>query len=99
MSDATGPDCSEVSNAKTDICVDSTGTMDDDRPEGAEGIIDIVTKEKQTDAKSGIYYAMHLSKNKTPTTPDKTKKPSILINSLPNIQLFIKAYNVERENE
>ena len=44
-----------------------------------EDKVDIVAREKQTDAYSEIYYAIHPSKNGTPTTPDKTNKTPILI--------------------
>ena len=81
MGDATGPSCSELGGAKTSACVDAARTMDDDGPRGVEGEVDIVAREKQTDADSEIYYAMHLSKNGTPTMPDKTYKTLILISS------------------
>ena len=81
MGDATKPGCSEVGGVETGTCVDNTRTMDDNRPGGAEGEVDIVAREKQTDANSEIYYAIHPSKNKTLTTPDKTNKTPILISS------------------
>ena len=81
MGDATGPGCSEVDGAKTGACVDGAGTMDDNGPGGVKGDVDIVAREKQTDADSEIYYAMHPSENGTPTTPDKTSKTPILISS------------------
>ena len=36
---------------------------------------------KQIDADSETYYAIQLSENETPTTPDKTNKTFILISS------------------
>ena len=81
VGNATGPSCGKVGGAKTAACVDGAGTMDDDRPGGVEGEVDIVAREKQTDADSEIYYAMHPSKNKTPMMPDKTNKTPTLISS------------------
>ena len=68
-----------MGSAKTSACVDGAGMMDDDELGGVEGEVDIVTKEKQIDAESEIYYAMHPSENGTPTTPNKTNKTPILI--------------------
>ena len=61
--------------------VDNAKTMDDDEPGGVEGEIDIVTREKQIDTDNKIYYAMHPSEIRIPTTPDKTNETPILINS------------------
>ena len=47
----------------------------------AEGKVDIVAKEKQINANNKIYYAIHLSENRTPTMPDKTNKTPILTSS------------------
>ena len=81
MHDTTGPGCSKVGSVETGACMDNTRTINDDKSEGVEGKVDIVVKEKQIDANSNIYYAMHLGENKTPTTPDKTNKTLILISS------------------
>lgn len=81
MSDTTGPDYSKVNNAETDTCVNSARTIDDNEPRKAESEIDIITKEKQTDANGEIYYAMHLSKNETLIMPNTINKTPILINS------------------
>ena len=67
--------------SETDVCVNGARTINDDGPKEVKGKVDIVAKEKQTDANSEIYYAMHLSKNRTLTTPDKTNKTLILVNS------------------
>ena len=85
MGDATRPGCNEVSGTKTGVFVDGVGTIDDNEPREAEGEIDIIAREKQTDTNSEIYYAMHPSKNKTPTTPNKTNKTVILISSQLNV--------------
>lgn len=41
---------------------------------------------------------MHQSKNGTLITLDKTNKTHILISFQLNIQLFIKIYNIKKEN-
>ena len=79
MGNATRPGCSEMGGGGTGACVDSTETINDNRLRKAEGEIDIIARKKQTDAKSEIYYAMHLSKNRISITPDKTNKSLILI--------------------
>ena len=81
MGDVTVPGYSEVGGGENDACVDEAETMDDNGSEGAEGEVDIIAKEKQTNADSKIYYAIHTSKNKTSTTPDKTNKTPILISN------------------
>lgn len=58
MGDATGLGCSEVDGTET-----GAGTMDDDGPGGAEGKVDIVAREKRTDADSEIYYAPEQERN------------------------------------
>ena len=79
MGNATGPDCNKISNTKTDVWVNSARMLDDNRLEGAESKVNIVVKEKWTDANSEINYTIHLSKNGTLTTPDKTNKILIMI--------------------
>lgn len=81
MGNATGPDCNKISDTKTDACVNSTEMLDDNGLGGAESKVDILVKEKWTDANSEINYAIHLSKNGTLTAPDKTNKILILISS------------------
>ena len=79
MDNNTRPGYSEVGNAETGACVDGAGIMDNNWPGEPEGKVDIIVREKQTDANSEIYYAMHPSENKISTTPDKTNKIHILI--------------------
>lgn len=81
MGNAIGLGCSEVHGAETGVCIDSTGTMDNDKPGKVEGKIDIIARKKQTNPNSEIYYTMHLSKNRTPTMPDKTNKTLLLFSS------------------
>lgn len=81
MGDTATPDCSEVGSTKTSACIDGVGTIDDDGPGGTKGKVDIVAREKQTNANSEIYYTIYPSENRTPTTSDKTNKTPILINS------------------
>lgn len=81
MDDAIGPDCSNVGGAKTSVCIDSSGMMDDNRLGRVKSKVDIIAREKQTDDNREIYYGIHLSKNRTPITLDKTKKTFMLISS------------------
>ena len=81
MSDATGPGCSELCGAQTGACVDSARTMNDDGLGGLKGKVNIVGRDKQTDANSEIYYAIHASENKILTTLNKTNKTPILMSS------------------
>lgn len=85
MSNATGLGCSEVGNAKTDICLDGAGRTDNDGPEEAEGKLDIIVREKQTNANGEIYHAIHPSKNATLIMPNKTNNTLILISSQLNL--------------
>lgn len=70
-----------MGGAKTGSCVESAKTIEDDEPGRAESKVDIVIREKQTDGNSEIYYAIHPSENRTPTTPDITNKTLIIISS------------------
>lgn len=79
MSDAIRPDCSKMRDTETSACIDNAGTMDNNGPKRAKDKVNIVARKKQTDANNKIYYAMHLSKNRTLTMPDKTNKTPILI--------------------
>lgn len=80
--DNIGPGYNEVGNAETSVSyIDDDGTIKDDRPGEVEGKVNIVARENQTDVNSEIYYAMHLGKNKTPTTLDMTNKAFIMISS------------------
>ena len=81
VSDAIRPGCSEMGGVNTDACVNRAKTIDDNGPGGTKGEVDIVRREKQIDANSEIYYVMHLNKNGTLTTPNKTNKTLILISS------------------
>ena len=81
MIDATKTGYSKIGSAEVSIYVDNARTMDDNRPGWTEGKVNIVTKEKQTDANSKVYQAMHLSDNSMPTMPNKTNKTPILISS------------------
>ena len=79
MGDATGSGCSELGGAETSACVDSVRTIDNNRPAGAKGKVDIVAREKQIDTDSEIYYVIYPTENGTSTTSDKTNKTPILI--------------------
>lgn len=81
VNDVTRPGCCKMGGAETSACVDGAGMIDNNKPERAKGEIDIVAREKQTDANSEIYYTIHSSKNGTPTMSDKTNIIAILINS------------------
>lgn len=81
MVDTTRPGFNEVGNAETGDYVSSVGTMDDDGPGGTEGKVNILAREKQTDADGEIYYAMNPSENKTLTILGKTNKTPIFISS------------------
>lgn len=77
--------------------MDSTRTVDDNKPKGVEGKVYIIAKEKtQT---STMRSTMYPSKNRTPITLDKTNKLLILISFQLTISLFIKTYNLERKNK
>ena len=81
MGDATEPGYDKVGGAETGACVNSARTIDNDGLGGAEGKVDIIAWEKQTDANNEIYYVIHPSKNWIPTIPDKINKTPILISS------------------
>lgn len=85
MNDTTRPGYSRIGDTETGVCMDGAGTIDDNRPEKVEDKINILAKEKQTDANSEIYYAMHSSKNRIPTMPDKINKIFIPISLQLNI--------------
>ena len=70
-----------VANAETSVCVDNSGTLDNDRPRVTKGKVDIIAKKKQTDANNEIYYAINLNDYGTLTTPKKTNTRPILISS------------------
>ena len=85
ISDATGLGYNNVSGVETGVCVDGAETIDDNRPKSAEGKVDIVAKEKQTNTNSKIYYVMHSSKNRTPMMLDKINNTLLLISSQLNV--------------
>ena len=58
MGNTTEAGCIEVSDADTGDCVDSAWEMDDDEPKKGEGEVNIIVREKQTDANSEIYYTI-----------------------------------------
>lgn len=70
-----------MDNAETGTYMNNTKTMNNDKSGGIKDEVDIIAKEKQTDANSEIYYVMHPSKNGTSIMPDKINKTLILISS------------------
>ena len=70
-----------MGNAEIGACIDNAVIIDNDGLGGAKGEVDIIGKEKQIDADSEIYYAMHVSENKITIMLDKTNKTPILISS------------------
>lgn len=81
MGDTTGLSYSEVDGIGTSVYMDGIEKIVNNRPRRAKNKIEIIAGKKQTIANNEIYYVMHLSENKTPTTSDQTNRSAILISS------------------
>lgn len=56
ISDATGPDYNKMDNTGIDSIKTNIGIIDDDIPRDIKSKIDIVAREKQTNATCEVYY-------------------------------------------